>query len=465
MRKVKIGFVPLHREPFDEDWAVELRKRFIKTLSEAENITLIYPSENLTKNGLVRNDEDADKIIRLFKAENVEGLLLGTMTFGDEVAGARIVDGLKVPVMVFATREPAISTEGFRKSDSFCGTLSLTSALYRRELPFKFLGIVFPEDEIFLKSIDAFARTCAIVSGFKWANIGLIGPRPERFETCTFNEAEMLRHFSQKVVPVDLSQVVLAVNALSDEDPDVVRIVKEVDRCVTASEVPPEKLKLIAKVETVLRRLFRDKQLSAAGVRCWIEFQHIYGIAVCHILGRLTDLGMLCACESDIYGSLTMLVQYLASLEATPPHFVDWTIRHPEKDNLVLMWHCGNAPISLACPECPINLRYHSILFRDVGVEKSYGTAEFKLKPGVVTIDRLTEHKGEFKMLITRGKIVETPLYTRGAYSWVEVEDLDRLYRVLVEEGFVHHASMIHGDYTSEIKDACKFLGIKPIVV
>jgi L-fucose isomerase-like protein len=465
MRKVKIGFVPLHREPFDENWAIELRKRFIKTLSEVENIMLLYPSENLTKNGLVRNDEDADKVIRLFKAEEVEGLILGTMTFGDEVAGARIADSLRVPVMVFATKEPTISPEGFRKSDSFCGTLSLTSALYRRELPFKFLGIVLPEDELFLKSVNAFARTCAIVGGFKWANIGLIGPRPERFETCTFNEAEMLRRFSQKVVPVDLSQVILLVNSLSDSDPDVVKTVQEINKYVKSSEVPLEKLKIIAKVETVLRRIFRDKRLSAAGVRCWIEFQHIYGIAVCHILGRLTDSGMLCACESDIYGALTMLIQYLASLETTPPHFVDWTIKHPEKDNLVLMWHCGNAPPSLVCPGCPINLRYHSILFRDVGVERSYGTAEFKLKSNTVTINRLTEHKGEFKMLITRGRIVEDPLYTRGSYSWVEVEDLDRLYRVLVEEGFVHHASMIHGDYVTEIEDACKFLGIKPVVV
>lgn len=44
------------------------------------------------------------------------------MTFGDEIAGARIADSLKVPAMVFATKEPAISPEGFRKSDSFCGS-------------------------------------------------------------------------------------------------------------------------------------------------------------------------------------------------------------------------------------------------------------------------------------------------------------------------------------------------------
>jgi hypothetical protein len=40
-----------------------------------------------------------------------------------------------------------------------------------------------------------------------------------------------------------------------------------------------------------------------------------------------------------------------------------------------------------------------------------------------------------------------------------------RLYRTLVEEGFVHHASMIHGDQMQALQLACKFLGITPVVV
>ncbi|RLI26385.1 hypothetical protein DRO57_01185 [Candidatus Bathyarchaeota archaeon] len=465
MRKITLGFVPLHREPFDEDWAVELRRRFLDALSEVENLDLVYPDENFTKRGLVRDDEDADKVIELFKSRGVDGLLLGTMTFGDEVAGARIADALRKPIMVFATKEPPISPEGFRKSDSFCGTLSLTSALYRRGLPFSFLGVVYPEDEVFREGVERFMRVCSIVGGFKGANIGLIGLRPERFETCSFDEVAMIKSFGQKLVPVDLSQVALDVEALEDGDPELLEVLEDLKKRADASEIPSEKLKLMAKVETVLRRIFRDKKLSAAGIRCWLEFQQMYGIVVCHILGRLTDSGLITACESDIYGALTMLIQYLASLETTPPHFVDWTIRHPEKDNLVLLWHCGNAPPSLACQGCPVKLRYHSIICRQLGVEKTYGTGEFRLKPGVVTINRLAEYDGEFKLLITKGRVVEEPLYTRGSYSWVEVEDLDRLYRVLVEEGFVHHASMIHGDYTREILEACRFLGIKPVVV
>ena len=36
MEKIKLGFVPLHREPFDDVWAVEMRKRVLSALSKIE---------------------------------------------------------------------------------------------------------------------------------------------------------------------------------------------------------------------------------------------------------------------------------------------------------------------------------------------------------------------------------------------------------------------------------------------
>jgi hypothetical protein len=45
------------------------------------------------------------------------------------------------------------------------------------------------------------------------------------------------------------------------------------------------------------------------------------------------------------------------------------------------------------------------------------------------------------------------------------VPDLELLYSILVEEGFVHHASLIHGDYSRAICDACDYLGIETVEV
>lgn len=160
-----------------------------------------------------------------------------------------------------------------------------------------------------------------------------------------------------------------------------------------------------------------------------------------------------------------MLIQYLASLKTTSPHFIDWTIQHQEEENVFLAWHCGNAPPSLAPEGCPLVLRRHAILERNRRSEISEGTLEFQLRPGPVTLCRLVEYDGEFKMLVTKGEIKRSSRDIRGSWSWVKVRDLALLYRVIVERGFIHHASMVHGDCTKPIVDACRILGIETVVV
>lgn len=464
--KVKIGFVPAHRGFFDEDWAVNMRNRCVKVLSENKNLELIVPDEKLTKRGLVKDEEDADRVIQLFKENDVAGIIIGTMTFGEEISALKIAEAFAgSPILLFGTKEGPFTADGNRLSDSFCGTLSISSGLYRRNIPFLFAGIVFPEEEAFKESVVNFTRVCAIVKGFIGARIGQVGPRPEPFETCIFNESLLMEQFKQRVIPISLAEIFDLANNLSDKDREVQRILKEIQSQIDASKVKNESLIKIAKLENALKKFVEEKNIVALGVQCWTAMQKIYGVCSCAPMGRLTDQGVMTSCEVDIYGALTMLIQFLASLKTTPPHFIDWTIQRQEEENVFLAWHCGNAPPSLACEECPVVLRTQSVIERTLGSEISEGTLEFQLKPGPVTICRLVEYDGEFKMLVTKGEIKQSQQKLRGSWSWVEVPDLAFLYRVLVEEGFIHHASLIHGDYTKAIVDACKFLGIETVVV
>ena len=465
---IKIGFVPAQRDPFDENWATEMKKRVLKALKplcEENKIEIIHPDDALTKKGLVRDDEDAEKVIRLFKEKEVDGIMIGTMTFGDERSAVSVAESMPgIPVLLFSTKEGPFTEDGNRRADAFCGTLSIASGLHRRKIPFTFLGNVFPEEEVFSKKVVEFAQVCCAVQGFKGARIGLVGPRPEQFETCAINEFPMIEQFGQRVVPISLADVFHLANSLK-EDGEISRIVKEVKAHTDWETIGEEALEKSARLEIVLKKFANEKKLSAMGVECWSAMQEVYGISPCLTMGRLTDQGIMTACEVDIYGALTMLVQYFASLKQTVPHFIDFTIQHQSRDNTFLAWHCGNAPFSLAAEKGKICLRSHSILGSTLGRERSAGTAEFQLKPGEVTINRLVEYDGKFKMLVTKGRIIPSEDKLRGSWSWVEVDDLDKLYRTLVEEGFVHHGSIIHGDVSSIIIQFCKFMGIQPVIV
>ena len=162
------------------------------------------------------------------------------------------------------------------------------------------------------------------------------------------------------------------------------------------------------------------------------------------------------------------MVNYCAALHETVPHFIDWTIRHRENPNQLLAWHCGNAPACLAKDPQQRALRSRKDMKGELDVpecDTQAGLSQFQLKPGVVTFCRMAEYGDEWKMLIAAGQIVPSDETLAGTWSWVQVKDHDTLYRTLVEEGFVHHASMIHGDQTQALLQACKFLGIRPVVV
>jgi len=465
--KIRIGFVPAHREPFSEKWATDMRKRTLKVLesiSKENGIEIIVPEERLTPNGLVRNNNDAEKVIGLFKDKDLAGIIIGTMTFGDELSAITVVERMpEMPILLFGTKEGAFTEDGGRRSDSFCGTLSIASGLYRRGIPFTFLGICFPEEEIFSQSINNFLRTCAAVKGFIGAKIGQVGPRPEAFETCAINEFPMIEQFSQRVVPISLVDIFHSAETV--EEDKISQITDEIKAKVNCKEIREETLQKAARLEIALKNFAQEKKLAGLAVQCWDAMQKVYGISSCLTMGRLTEQGIMTACEVDVHGALAMLVQYLASLKETVPHFIDWTIQHQSKENVFLAWHCGNAPQVLAAKDSPVCLRAHSILGPTLGLEKSEGTAEFQLKSGTVTFTRIVEYDGQFKMLITKGKIIPSKDKLRGSWSWVEVPDLERLYRTLVEEGFTHHASMIHGDIASSLVEFCRFTGMEAIVV
>jgi L-fucose isomerase-like protein len=464
MEKVTIGFVPAHRVPFDEEWAIEMRQRTLSALSRVPGLEVVVPDENWTQGGLVRDDHDAEAVIDLFGNAGVSGVIIGAMTFGDEISAVSVAEALGVPVLLFGTKEGAFTEDGNRRSDSFCGTLSISSGLYRRKIPFSFAGLFFPEEEGFVAAVEDFVRSCSIAQSFYGARIGLVGPRPERFETCAINEYPMIEQFGQRVVPISLADIFAAANALGNDDPAVAAIVEELCGQADCSAVSNDVLWKSARLEQALLNWADEKSLSGMGVQCWSAMQDVYGISSCTTMGRLTARAVMTSCEVDIHGALTMLVQHAASLGTAVPHFIDWTIQHQELDNVFFAWHCGNAPQGLVCPGCQPRLRSHSILNRLVGDAASQGTAEFQLKPGVVTLNRLVEYDGRFKMLITTGEIIPSDQNLRGSWSWVQVDDLDYLYRVLVEEGFIHHASLIHGDFTVPVADFCDFAGIEPVV-
>ena len=481
---IKIGFVPSYRGEWGSipPWCVQMRAEALAVLSKVTGLELVVPQpcpvnnqavdpeRGYSPDGAVGNLDQGEAIAEYFARKKVDGLIICALNFGDERSAAKIAEKLGVPVMLYATKEPeALEDPGLgRVSDSYCGTLSIASALYRRKISFHYAGIFFHDQPLFLQEVETFVRAVSVVKGLRGARIGQVGVRPANFETVGYDETAMIRKFGQNVIFAEVSDLVLRAQRFADDDPAVIAKIDAIQGEVAQVTVAKEYLQKAAKMELAVMEFYTRNRLSALAMQCWPNIQSLWGFSTCALFGRLTGQGILTACEVDILGALAMLVSSRAALGQTVPHFIDWTIQHRLKDNQFLAWHCGNAPACLANDPARTALRSRRDMQGVLPVNPSdsmAGLYQFQIRAGKVTFCRLQEYDNEWKMLITTGEIMPSDEILAGTWAWVEVADHRKLYRTLVEEGFVHHASMIHGDQTAALLEACKFLDIRPVVV
>ena len=478
--KVKIGFVPSYRFGWTA-WTQKMRDDSLAAFAGLNGVSIVVPKPGPDDNprdsdagyaphGAVSGLDDAEVIADYFASQKVDGLILCPLDFGDERSAVKIAEKLGVPVLLYATKEPPApdTVHMGRVSDSYCGNLSMASGLYRRKIAFHYAGIFFPDEAAFLDEIQDFVRAIAVVKGLRGARIGQVGVRPPTFETVGYDEVAMIRGFGQNVIYSNLADITDQALKLADDDPDVIAGVEAIRGDFAEVTVSETYLRNAAKLELALSAFWMKNRLSAMAVQCWPSVQRLMGISVCHIYGRLTGKGQLTACEADVLGALAMLTNYSAALHETLPHFIDWTIQHRDDPNRLLAWHCGNAPTCLAQSPKTAALRSRRDMAGANDIPDSdpqAGLAQFQLKPGKVTFCRLAEYDDQWKMLIASGEIIPSDETLAGTWSWVAVKDHEKLYRTLVEEGFIHHASMIHGDQTKALLLACKFLGIEPVLV
>jgi len=477
---VRIGFVPSFRFRWTA-WTEKMRADSLAAFAKIPGVTVVAPApspdgltvdpaKGLTPHGAVNTLDQAEAVADYFLRERVDAVVLCPLDFGDERSAAKVAERLRVPVLLYATKEPPAVDDASmqRVSDSYCGNLSMASGLYRRKLPFHYAGLFLPDEEAFLRELETFVRAVAVVKALKGARIGQVGVRPPTFETVGYSEAAMIDKFGQNVIYTNFSDIVDRALALEATEPRVQEAIARLCAATDTITVGDTYLLNSARMEVALAEFWEANRLSGMAIQCWPSVQRQIGISMCALFGRLTERQMLTACETDVLGVLAMIASHRAALGSSLPHFIDWTIQHRQDPNLLLAWHCGNAPVSLALPGCGVALRSRRDMKGEMEVsahDPMAGLFQFQVRPGTVTFCRLAEYDHAWKMLIATGRIEPSDEVLAGTWSWVRVRDHAALYRTLVEEGFIHHASMIHGDYSEALLQACKFLDIEPVVV
>ncbi|MCX7012418.1 MAG: L-fucose/L-arabinose isomerase family protein [Candidatus Sumerlaeota bacterium] len=441
-RKITLGFVPANRGFFSNALAEKMRDQTVQALRR-EGIGVVVPSKTETKVGCVETREEALLAGRMFREKQVDGILVGAVNFGDEQGVAYVVKeaGLNVPILIYGCQEEEVLTPTTERRDSFCGLLSIGEALRQLGVPYTVAQtpIIFPDSEPFAADLRHFAAVCRVVAGIRSARYGQVGARPNAFWTCRLNE-KALQQLGPTVVTLDLSEIIGRVERMKDNDPAVRRILNQMAEYLDLGDTPKDIVTKIAKLEQALRQFIKQEGLDALAVQCWTSIQENLGICSCSTMSRLGDQGTPCACESDIYGAMSMHAIALAG--QTPAALADWNNLHNEDPDLANLWHCGVFPKSFA-GEKP-RLGTHEIIAGSVGREKAQGTCEFRMRRGPLTLARVNDDPaGGLKVFVCQGQVEpEAPGRTFGAYGWTRIPNLTRLYRDILVRHFPHHVAI-----------------------
>ena len=435
---LRIGFVPVARPTFDTTLAAEITGRVRGQLAGAG--CQIAGPENL-----VMDMAAAQAAIMSLQAQPIDLLLVFQASFADSTLLVELARGVDAPLMMWAV--PEERTGGRLRLNSFCGINLGAHGLTRAGLRYDWT-YAQPEDGAALRKLLTLARAGRVKRLLRSARVGRIGEHPAGFDPCSYDADAIATRLGAQVVRRELAGVFESARSTAPGEVDgaLAQIRQRVDGLDALDQTA---LRGTLGAYVTLKRLAQEDDLSGLAIRCWPEFFTELGCAACGAMSLLSDELTPCSCEADVNGTITQLMlQWLSSEQAFGTDVVGFDL---ERDNAVV-WHCGQAPLSMADPEFPPRGTIHSN-------RKLPLLMEFPLKPGRVTIARLTQARGAYTLVVGAGEMLRAPMSFTGTSGVLRFDrPASDVLNTIMTEGLDHHISLTYGDYVEELLALARML-------
>lgn len=439
-RKPRIGVVAVGRSTFDVAYAQQVFDQAWSALQRLD-ATLV---------GEPRIHYEADAALAawaMLKAADVDLLLVVQVTFTDAAVVTAIAQTLDVPLVLWTFPEPR--TGGRLRLNSFCGANLASHTLSRRGGSLENVHGAPDSAEATAQIGDA-ARAAAIVRDLARSRILVVGEHPTGFDACNYTPDEVRNRFGVETVTTPVSAFLDTVKALPESAADEPYARRSRD-FANLAEMDQAATRKTLKAYTALKTRAETEGFDGVAVRCWPEFFTEYGCAACGAIALMNEDGRPGGCEADVFGVISSLVLQAASGQAV--FNTDLVDVDPVSDTVVF-WHCGQAPIEMADPEVAPRATIHSN-------RKLPLLSEFPLKPGRITLCRITQGEGRLRMMLAGGEMVRAPLAFSGTSGVARLDIAADAYRAkLLAQGLEHHSSLAYGEFRPVLRRVAKVLGL-----
>ncbi len=456
---MKLGILPLGRSTFDVPFAEQKLEAMLAAL-DATDHQIVGPRTLLF-------DERATVAgIEQLQDAGVDQVLLLQVTFTDASMTVAVANAFDTPISIWALPEPRLG--GRLRLNAFCGLNLASHALSLNGRGFGWLycdpqGETDAELAALLAGerpsglLDATATPPdandegqRIAKAVKGRRIARIGEHPVGFDTCAYDPGTMKNIADVEVDELALDQLFDTARAASDARVETLLETAK-SQLSGLEEVDAEELDRSLRIKAGLDDLRASGRYDAFAIRCWPETFTEYGGAVCGPASMMGEGKVPCACEADVFGALTQLI--LQETAQAPVFLTDLVDMDPD-DNTGVVWHCGQAPLSMCDPEAQASATIHTN-------RKQPLLYQFPLKPGPVTFMRISQSYNRPKMVLGYGEMLRRRMAFTGTSGTVQFErSADRVLTDIIASGLEHHMALAYGDQRAALRGVAGALGL-----
>ncbi len=437
---LKIGVVALARQTFDVPYARRIAAAAWRCLQRPD-IEVAGSAE------LLFEADGVQRAIETFKTADLDLVLVLQVTFADAAMTVEIAGATPAPLLLWSFPEPR-SGERLRLN-SVCGINLAAHALGKAGRDYDYIH-GNPDDPKAIETILHLARAGRCKRRLNGARIGLIGRHPDGFDTCAYDPQALARLCGATVDFSELDGLFARAGKVPDEVVDAVyqEVQADLGNLEKLEQAP---LRQSLRIYCALKDLAKEKRYAGIAMRCWPEIFTEFGCAACGPMAMLNEQMLPCACEADVYGVVSsLMLQHLCNAQVFMTDMVDFS---PAQDNAVL-WHCGLAPLSMADPEGPVRATIHSN-------RKLPLLNEFALKPGRITLARISQSQNRVQLVVGGGEVIRAPLSFSGTSGVVRFDrPVARVLDTVMREGLEHHICLCYGDVRPELTRLARMLAL-----
>lgn len=484
--------MPVHEVPFhdmppvatpNQDWPIAVfalaRPTFDVPFAEAvaANAFAVLSQAGFTTVGPKTLLFDAPAVIAALEdlpPSSYRQVLILQVTFTDAAVTRALALQSKSPVAIWAFPEPRLG--GRLRLNSFCGLNLALHAIGRADRQARYLYAAPDAPQIAQKLATLMrdappkpAHTQTLppptandrhianraVEALRGQRIGLIGEHPDGFETCRY-DADALNHvFGLEVTPLPLQDLFARARAVPADK--ITSLHQHVGQHIAGLDaVDQGQLAKSFAIHEALKQLTIAHQCSGLAVRCWPELFTEHGCAACGPMSLLNGQKIPAACEADVLGAVSQkLLQDIAGDAAWLVDIVDMNVA----DDTTVFWHCGSAPLSMCDPEAKAEAQIHSN-------RKMPLLMQFPLKPGRITIARVTQAHDQLRLVIGGGEVLRAPKSFTGTSGVVRLDGGTAAnMRGLLGHALEHHLAIVYGDWQGALVAAANQLGLPTLTL